>query len=74
VDEKFGSGEGDVASTFFTTSFQNRVERWGKRKPEGLLRTLICYIIWMLQCAALISMLEEVFQTISNNTINPYPK
>jgi hypothetical protein len=42
VDEKFGSGEGDVASAFFTTSFQNRVERCGEAKTDGLLITLMC--------------------------------
>jgi hypothetical protein len=32
VDEKFGSGEGDVASAFFTVLFRNRMERWAERK------------------------------------------
>jgi hypothetical protein len=45
VDEKFGSGEGDVASAFFTTSFQNRVERCGEAKTDGLLRTAMSFSI-----------------------------
>jgi hypothetical protein len=71
VDEKFGSGEGDVASAFFTTSFQNRVERCGEAKTDGLLRTAIvisCNCTVRIKSRVRTQILDQRFScTISGN-------